>query len=106
MVQERRSENSVTKIHNILPGIKVCLIKEVTFPKQFNDALALGYDGVSCSIYESTLTLDEVKRAHTNGLIVHIWTCDTNAELIKAYALKPDFIQTDNLDAINIVLNN
>ena len=106
MVQERRSENSVTKIHNILPGIKVCLIKEVTFPKQFNDALALGYDGVSCSIYESTLTLDEVKRAHTNGLIVHLWTCDTNAELIKAYSLKPDFIQTDNPDAINVVLNN
>ena len=94
-----------TKIHTILPGLKVCLIKEVTFPKQINDALALGYDGVSCSISESTLTLDEVKRAHSNGLIVHIWTCDSNTELLKAYNLKPDFIQTDNLNAINIVLN-
>ncbi len=91
MAQERRFENSVTKIHNILPGIKVCLIKEMPFPKQINDALALGYDGVSCSIYESTLTFDEVKRAQTNGLIIHLWTCDTDAELIKAYSLKPRF---------------
>jgi len=92
-----------TKIHTTIPGMKVCLIKEVTFPNQINDALALGYDGVSCNILEPTLSAVEVKRARDNGLIVQLWTPDTKAELQKALDLKPGFIQTNNLKAISVL---
>lgn len=91
------------KIQSTIPGIKVCLIKEVTFPKQINDALAIGYDGVSCNITEPTLTVVEVKRARDNGLIVQLWTPDSKEELQKAINMKPNYIQTNNLDAINLL---
>ncbi len=90
-------------MHAKVPGIKICLMKEVDFPKQINDALALGYDGLSCCIDEPTLTAAEVKRARDNGLIVQLWTPDSAADLLKAYNLKPDFVQTNNMNAINIV---
>jgi len=89
-----------TKMHSLIPNIKVCLLKEVTFQQQIRDALNLGYDGISCIFTEPTITAAEVKRAQESGLIVQLWTPDTEAELSTAYALKPDFIQTNNLDAI------
>ena len=89
-----------TKMHSLIPNIKVCLLKEVTFQQQIRDAVNLGYDGISCIFTEPTITAAEVKRAQDSGLIVQLWTPDTEAELTAAYALKPDFIQTNNLDAI------
>jgi len=90
-------------MHTKVPGIKICLFKETTFPKLVSDAIAQKYDGVSCSIDDPTLTLAEVKRAHSSGLIVQLWTPDSKADLLKAYNLKPDFVQTNNMNAINIV---
>ena len=95
------------KIHQLIPGLKVCLIKEVTFPKQIDDALALGYDGVSCMFSEPTLTAAEVVRAQNNGLIVQLWTPVTKQELTTALGYHPNTIQTDNLNALsdlNLVL--
>ena len=92
-----------TKIHSLIPEIKVCLIKSVSFPQQINDALALGYDGVSCIFDEPTLSAAEVQRARDNGLIVQLWTPDTKDELTKAFNYHPNYIQTDNLDAISLL---
>jgi len=92
-----------TKIHATIPDIKVCLLKDVTFPQQINDAYTLGYDGVSCIFDDPTLTADQVKIAQDKGLIVQLWTPDTPAELTKAFNDHPNFIQTDNLDAISIL---
>ena len=92
-----------TMIHAAIPEMKVCLIKDVTFPQQINDAIALGYDGVSCNFNDPTLTAQEVQRARNNGLIVELWTPDTIDELTKALNLHPHFIQTDNLDAISLL---
>lgn len=90
-----------TKIQATIPDIKVCLLKEVTFQQQIKDALALGYDGVSCIFTEPTLSAAEVKRAQDNGLVVQLWTPDKEKDLQTAYDMNPDFIQTNNLDAIN-----
>jgi glycerophosphoryl diester phosphodiesterase len=90
-------------VHSAIPGIKVCLIKEVTFQQQIHDALALGYDGVSCSFDEPTLSVDEVKRARDSGLFVELWTPDIKSDLLSAFNLKPDYIQTNNLDAMNLL---
>jgi glycerophosphoryl diester phosphodiesterase len=95
------------RIHQLIPGIKVCLIKEVTFPKQASDALALGYDGVSCIFSEPTLSAAEVAKAQSNGLLVQLWTPDSKVELDKTHNLLPDFIQTNNLNApsdLNLIL--
>ena len=91
------------KIHKIISGIKVCLIKEVTFPKQIDDAISLGYDGVSCIFSEPTLTAAEVIRAQSNGLIIQLWTPDTKQELTTAFDFHPNFIQTNNLNAMSLL---
>ncbi len=88
------------KIHQTIPGLKVCLIKEVTFPQQIDDAIALGYDGVSCIFTEPTLSASEVTRAQNSGLIVQLWTPDTKQELTTSLNFHPNFIETDNLNAI------
>jgi glycerophosphoryl diester phosphodiesterase len=92
-----------TKIHSTLPNIKVCLIKEVSFQQQIRDAINLGYDGISCIFSEPTLSVSEVKRAKDNGLIVLLWTPDSENELQAVYDLQPDFIQTNNLSAISLL---
>lgn len=92
-----------TKMHALVPGIQVCLLKEVSFQQQINDAIALGYDGVSCIFDEPGLTAAEVQRARDRGLIVQLWTPNSKAELTKALGYHPHFIQTDNLDAINLL---
>ena len=88
------------KIHQLIPGLKVSLIKEVSFPQQINDALDLGYDGVSCMFTEPTLNAAEVTRAQTSGLIVQLWTPDTQQELTTSLSFHPNFIETDDLTAI------
>ena len=85
------------KIHATIPGLKVCLLKEVPFPQQVDDAISGGYDGVSSGFDSALISAAEVKRAHDNGLVVQLWTPDTKAEIIQAYLLKPTHIQTDNM---------
>lgn len=91
------------KIHQLIPGIKVHLQKDVTFTRQIDDALALNYDGVSSIFTDKALTAAEVTRAQKGGLMVQLWTPDNIQELTDAYNYHPDFIQTDNLDVLEIL---
>lgn len=92
-----------TKVHTTIPGIKVFLIKSIAFPTLIDDALSTGYDGVSCYLFESTLSVEEVKRARDSGLVVQLWTPDNRDDLLKAFNLKPNIIQTNNLKAISLL---
>ena len=85
------------KIHATIPRMKVCILKEVSFPDQVNSAIIGGYDGVSSSFDSALISAAEVKRARDNGLVVQLWTPETKAEIIQAYLLKPTHIQTDNM---------
>ncbi|MEI6140581.1 MAG: glycerophosphodiester phosphodiesterase family protein [Mariniphaga sp.] len=85
------------KIHATIPRMKVCLLKEVPFKQQVDDAISGGYDGVSSGFDNASISAAEVKRARDNGLIVQLWTPDTKDEIIQAYSLKPNHIQTDNM---------
>ena len=85
------------KIHATIPRMKVCLLKEVPFNQQVDDAISGGYDGVSSGFDNASISAAEVKRARDNGLTVQLWTPDTKAEIIQAYNLKPNHIQTDNM---------
>ena len=85
------------KIHATIPNMKVCILKEVPFPDQVNSALVGGYDGVSSGFDTALISAAEVKRARDNGLVVQLWTPETKADIIQAYLLKPNQIQTDNM---------
>ncbi len=85
------------KVHATIPHMKVCLLKEVPFPDQVDSAISNGYDGVSSGFDSALISAAEVKRARDNGLIVQLWTPETKAEIIQAYLLKPNQIQTDNM---------
>ena len=86
-----------TKIHATIPRIKVLLLKAVSFPQQVDGAVNGGYDGISSSFDSSLISASEVKSAREKGFIVLLWTPDTKAEIIQAYSLKPNHIQTDNM---------
>jgi len=88
------------RIHQLIPGMKVCLLKAVSFPRQVTDAIDSGYDGVSGFFDEAALSEAEVTRAQKSGLIVQLWTPNTKIELTKALNMHPDFIQTDNMNAL------
>ena len=85
------------KIHATIPRMKVLLLKAVSFPQQVDGAINGGYDGISSSFDCALISVAEVKSARDKGFIVLLWTPDTKAEIIQAYSLKPNHIQTDNM---------
>ena len=86
-----------TKIHATIPRMKVLLLKAVSFPQQVESAVNGGYDGISSSFDSALISATEVKRARDKGFNILLWTPDTKAEIIQAYCLKPNHIQTDNM---------
>lgn len=91
------------RVHLLIPGIKVCQIKYVPFPTQVDHALLSGYDGVSSTFDDTSITEAEVSRAQKSGLMVQLWTPFTKEELTTSMKLHPNIIQTDNLNALSIL---
>jgi len=60
------------------------------------DALAMGFDGVSCNFTDKTITAAKIKAAQNKGLKVQLWTPYYDSEVLKVYNMHPDFIQTDH----------
>jgi len=63
------------------------------------NALRLGYDGISCNYTDPSVTAETVAAARKAGLKVQLWTPYYRDELRRAFAMNPDFIQTDNIYA-------
>ena len=57
------------------------------------------YAGISCSFDNPTYTSVNMKIAKDLGLKVMVWTPNTQEELLHAYNIGPDIIQTDNMQA-------
>lgn len=109
MMVEVNDATFCSRLHQLIPGIRVCLIGGVSVPDQIDDAIGYGYDGISCTFTKSTLSATEVVRAQSNGLIVQLWTPNSKDELTRALEFHPDFIQTDNLSALsdlNVTIKN
>lgn len=86
-------------------NFKLCYIGEEPLPQKIENAVKLGYDGISCKYTAPTVTHENIEIAHNNGLIVQLWTPYYRNELRLAFALNPDFIQTDNIwakQALNV----
>jgi len=80
-------------------NIKTCLIRSGDMDKNIADAVRLGYKGLSCNYQEKTVTAENISKARQAGLIVQLWTPYYESELLSAFKLKPDFVQTDNVKA-------
>ncbi len=89
----------VTKVKQTMSGLLFCLLSEDDILPKITKALQYGYEGISCNYNDESVTVEGVKMAQDSGLIVQVWTPYYQDELIKAFNLKPDFIQTDNVDA-------
>ena len=92
------------KIKTLIPALKVCCDREGNFTVLVDTAIKGGYHGISASFNADGISFSEVKRARENGLIVQLWTPDTQQEIIATYLLKPTFIQSDNIYAALICL--
>ncbi len=87
------------KSNNATKGITTCFMRYEPMPEKINNALRLGYDGLSCNYTDATVTKETVAAAKKAGLKVQLWTPYYRDELRIAFAMNPDFIQTDNIYA-------
>lgn len=76
--------------------VKYFVFEYKSFDNVVADALAMGFDGVSCNFTDKTLTAAKVKAAQDKGLKVQLWTPYYDSEVLKVYNMHPNFIQTDH----------
>ncbi len=77
-------------------AVKYYVFEYKSFDNVVADALAMGFDGVSCNFTDPTLTLEKIAAAQAKGLKVQLWTPYYDSEVLKTYNLHPNFIQTDH----------
>lgn len=93
------------KSYNSTKDLITCFMRSEPMPQKIENAVRLGYNGLSCNYTDATVTKETIAAAHNAGLIVQVWTPYYRDELRKAFAMNPDFIQTDNVyakEALNV----
>ncbi|SOD15249.1 glycerophosphodiester phosphodiesterase [Pedobacter xixiisoli] len=80
-------------------NITTCFMRYEPMEDKIENAVRLGYDGISCNYTDPTVTAETVAAAHKAGLKVQLWTPYYRDELRTVFAMNPDFIQTDNIHA-------
>lgn len=79
--------------------IVTCFMRYEPMENKIKNAVKLGYDGLSCNYTDASVTKETIEAAHRAGLKVQLWTPYYRDELRVAFAMNPDFIQTDNIYA-------
>jgi glycerophosphoryl diester phosphodiesterase len=83
------------------PNIKCFLTAFGDFERGMLKALENGYDGISFQYkFDEEINSQHVELLHRKGLQIQLWTVNSQADIDEAISLKPDFIQTDNLDYV------
>lgn len=80
-------------------NITTCFMRYEPMQQKIANAVRLGYDGLSCNYTDPSVTKETVAAAQKSGLKVQLWTPYYRDELRKAFAMNPDFVQTDNIYA-------
>lgn len=80
-------------------AITTCFMRYEPMQKKIENAIRLGYEGLSCNYTDPSVTKETVAAAQKAGLKVQLWTPYYRDELRKAFAMNPDFVQTDNIYA-------
>jgi glycerophosphoryl diester phosphodiesterase len=89
------------KTYPVANYLIICMGEYAPFAQVVADARAQGFDGVSCSFADNTITAQGIKNAQDDGLVVQIWTPDTYNELASVFNMHPTTIQTDNISIKN-----
>ena len=89
------------KIRNNYPSMKFFLFRYgyTALEDYADDAIAEGYDGITENFVNSYVNTASVKAAQSRGLLIQLWTPYTQAELDSTFAMNPNYIQSDNMNA-------
>ncbi|HEY1024888.1 MAG TPA: glycerophosphodiester phosphodiesterase [Sphingobacteriaceae bacterium] len=87
------------KSHPNAAAVKTFFMRYEPFDQKIENAIELGYDGVSCNFTDETITPEKIRKAQEMGLLVQLWTPYFRDEVTKTFSWNPDFIQTDNIRA-------
>jgi len=91
---ESRSAEFLTILKAKAPGCKL-FIYPVSFESGLEQALSLGLFGITISTRD--ITIDQIKIADENTLMVALWNVHTESDHIEAINKNPDVIQTGNV---------
>lgn len=84
-------------IKNANERIRCHLIGYSDFPDVVSRAIAQNYDGVSFSLYDESITVQEVQKAKEKGLEVQVWPINDTTQLQKAKEMRPFSMQISKL---------
>ncbi|WP_304063747.1 glycerophosphodiester phosphodiesterase [Pedobacter glucosidilyticus] len=80
-------------------NIKCLLIRSGTLERKIQIALQEGYDGLSLNYTDVNLNRASVKAAQNLGLFINLYTPYYKSEIVQAFEMQPNAVQTDNMDA-------
>ena len=83
----------VAQCHQLAPDISLSLLTLQTTPKEIQDALRLGCDGIAGDV--RTLTKEFTDMAHAEGLKVTCWTVNDDADFDNMVTWGVDVVTTD-----------
>ncbi|HYH11356.1 MAG TPA: glycerophosphodiester phosphodiesterase family protein [Thermomicrobiales bacterium] len=83
----------VAACHRLAPDISLSLLTLQTTPKEIQDALRLGCDGIAGDV--RTLTQEFTDMAHHEGLKVTCWTVNSDEDFDNMVAWGVDVVTTD-----------
>jgi glycerophosphoryl diester phosphodiesterase len=82
-------------------NIKCFLTAFGDFERGMLKALENGYNGISFEYkFDEEINAQHVELLHRKGLQIQLWTVNDTSNIKEAITLKPDFIQTENIDYI------
>lgn len=87
------------KSHPNTAGVKTFFMRYEPFDQKIENAIKLGYDGLSCNFTDETITPEKIRKAQERGLLVQLWTPYYRDEVTRTFNWSPNFIQTDNIRA-------
>lgn len=80
-------------------GIETYLSTNGDFELGISRALHSKFTGVSFKyMFDEDITAEGINMIHRKGLKIHLWTVNDSAQIKDAILLRPDYIQTDNID--------
>lgn len=79
-----------------IPALRCHLLAYANFSERLEKAMDNGYDGLSCSLGDTTITWSKLNHAREKGMEVQLWTIGDSTSLSKAKELEPFAIQIDH----------
>ncbi len=80
-------------------GIETYLSTNGDFELGVSRALHAKFTGISFKyMFDEDINAEDISLIHRKGLKIHLWTINDTTQIEDAVLLKPDYIQTDNIE--------